>query len=209
MKSLIDFFEDSVQNYPDNPLIWEKEADEYKSYTYKTIQREVHELSNGLLALNINSTDRVALLSEGRRLWLVSELAILHIGAINVPLSTKLEADSDLIFRLNHSQSETIIVSKNQIEKIRLVKNQLEFVKTIIILDELDHYNDGELAIKDVLEMANKYSAAHPDALSLAIKNVKPETHANICYTSGTCVQKHDPKAEQPMFCIFEVHLCS
>ena len=191
MKSIINFFEDSVSKYPENPLVWEKTDNQFKSYTYKEIQKEVHTLSNGLLALGINPQDRIALLSEGRRLWLVSELAILHIGAINVPLSTKLEADTDLIFRLNHSEAETVIVSKNQLEKIRLIKGELTSLKQVIVLDSIDNVLDQEILIEGVFNLAKDYSSKNPDALKEVMSNVKPETHANICYTSGTTA---DPK---------------
>ncbi|WP_439183490.1 AMP-dependent synthetase/ligase [Carboxylicivirga taeanensis] len=191
MKSLIDFFEESVIKYPDNPLIWEKETDKYASYSYKEIQAEVHHLSNALLSLGIKLGDRVALLSEGRRLWLVSELAILHVGAINVPLSTKLEADNDLIFRLNHSQSETIIVSRNQLDKIRLVKPQLTELKRVIILDDVNELEEDETTITELFKVGKQHAQKAPSALAHAMEAVKPETPANICYTSGTTA---DPK---------------
>jgi long-chain acyl-CoA synthetase len=191
MKSLTDFFEESVNNYPNNPLIWEKEGNLYQSYTYTDIQKEVYRFSNALLALNIGYGDRVALLSEGRRLWLVSELAMLYIGAINVPLSTKLEADNDLIFRLNHSQSETIIVSKNQLDKVRLIKQELNQLKRIIVLDPISNQEEGELLIDNLYELGDRFMMESPDAFDLATKKVTPETHANICYTSGTTA---DPK---------------
>ncbi|MBS2212422.1 AMP-binding protein [Carboxylicivirga mesophila] len=191
MKSIINFFEDSISNYPNNPLIWEKETDKYIATTYKEAQKEVHQFSNALLALNIKHGDRVALLSEGRRLWLISELAILHIGAINVPLSTKLEADNDLIFRLNHSQSETIIVSRNQLDKIRLVKAELSYLKRVIVLDDMDNLEENEISISQLLHLGTQFADEAPKALAEAMDRVKPETHANICYTSGTTA---DPK---------------
>jgi long-chain acyl-CoA synthetase len=191
MKSLIDFFEDSVKSYPNNSLIWEKEKDTFQSYTYRQIKDEVHLFANGLLALNLQMSDRVALLSEGRRLWLVSELAILHIGAINVPLSTKLEADNDLIFRLNHSEAETIIVSKNQLEKVRTVKKQLTHLKQVIILDSVGTLEENEYAIDKFYSLAKEHRSQSPDKLDSFIKKVTPQTHANICYTSGTTA---DPK---------------
>ncbi|MBR8534885.1 AMP-binding protein [Carboxylicivirga sediminis] len=191
MKSIINFFEDSISNYPNNPLIWEKETDKYIPTTYKDAQKEVHQFSNALLALDIKHGDRVALLSEGRRLWLISELAILHIGAINVPLSTKLEADNDLIFRLNHSQSETIIVSRNQLDKIRLVKAELSNLKRVVVLDDMDNLEENEISISQLLHLGTQFADEAPNALAEAMERVKPETHANICYTSGTTA---DPK---------------
>ncbi|TRX70292.1 long-chain fatty acid--CoA ligase [Carboxylicivirga sp. M1479] len=191
MKSLINFFEDSVQAYANNPLMWEKNGNTFQSYSYKQIQKEVYEFSNGLLALGISAGDRVALLSEGRRLWLVSELAILHIGAINVPLSTKLEADTDLIFRLNHSEAETVIVSKNQVQKIRLTAEHLPKLKTIIILDDEVELGEKEIIHKELIDKGGQFKTNNPETLKAEMDKVGPNTIANICYTSGTTA---DPK---------------
>lgn len=191
MKSIIDFFEESVSKYPNNTLLWEKEKDAFTSYSFSHVKKEVHTVANGLLALDIKFGDRIALLSEGRRLWLISELSMLHIGAINVPLSTKLEADADLIFRLKHSEAETIIVSKNQLNKIREVKSELSSLKTIIVLDLIDDLQDKEMDISALLKLASEFQEQNPDVLKKRMEQVKPETHANICYTSGTTA---DPK---------------
>ncbi len=191
MKTIIDFFEDSVSKYPNNTLVWEKPEKTFKSYSYQDIKTEVHIYANGLLSLGIQHSDRVALLSEGRRLWLVSELAILHIGAINVPLSTKLEADSDLSFRLNHSESEIIIVSKNQLPKIRAVQKDLNNLKKIIILDHIEDLENNEISIADIMLSGKDHQQNHPEALQDIIHQISPDTYANICYTSGTTA---DPK---------------
>ena len=191
MKSIIDFFKESVDSYPDNTLIWEKTDAEYISYTFRDIKREVHTLANALLSYEVKYGDRIALLSEGRRLWLVSELAIVHIGAINVPLSTKLEADNDLVFRLNHSQAEIIIVSANQLPKIRTVRNQLTSIKKIIVLDKIDELLDDEIQLNEYLGHGKNFELSNTNALKKRMDKVKPETHANICYTSGTTA---DPK---------------
>ncbi|MCU4175928.1 AMP-dependent synthetase/ligase [Carboxylicivirga sp. N1Y90] len=188
MKTIIDFFEDSVKMYGINTLLWEKSDKNYSSYSYNDIKEEVHNLAKALLSIEIKEGDRLALLSEGRRLWLVSELAILHIGAINVPLSTKLEADSDLSFRLKHSGAETIIISKNQLPKVRTLKKELEHIKRIIILDEVGNLEDKEILLSQLL---NKENSNYKNELAARIAKITPDTYANISYTSGTTA---DPK---------------
>ena len=129
MTNIIKFFETSVKKYENNPFLWEKPNDKYISLTYGETLAKVEELANGFLAQGLKHGDRVALLSEGRNYWLISELALLYIGCINVPLSTKLEGDTDLSFRLNHSESRFIITSGNQIDKVRTVKPQLKSIE--------------------------------------------------------------------------------
>ena len=114
MTTIINLFENSVSKYANNPFLWEKKSDTYESLSYKNVLAQTKLLAAGLMSLNIKKEDRIALLSEGRNYWVMSELAILYTGAINVPLSIKLDAATDLKFRLEHSGTKMIIVSNNE-----------------------------------------------------------------------------------------------
>ncbi len=191
MTNLIQFFEKSVEQYPDNNFLWEKPDDKYISLTYSQTKDKVEELAGGFLAIGLKKGDRAALLSEGRNYWLISELALVYIGCINVPLSTKLEADSDLSFRLNHSESRFIIVSKNQLQKIRAVKDQLKSIEKIIVLDDVDDLKKNEITITEIIKKGHELSKDQPDLLKKRKLEVQPSDIANIVYTSGTTA---DPK---------------
>ncbi|MCK5029783.1 MAG: AMP-binding protein, partial [Bacteroidales bacterium] len=119
MTTIIDIFESSVSKFSNNPFLWEKKTDKYESLTYGKVREQTKILAAGLIKLNVKKEDRIALLSEGRNYWVMSELAILYTGAINVPLSVKLDAGTDLRFRLEHSGTKMIIVSNAQAHKIR------------------------------------------------------------------------------------------
>ena len=91
MSSIINYFEERVVKYAANPLVWEKDETLYKSFSYQEVHRQVQKYAAGLIDLGIQKGDRISLLSEGRKDWLIAELAILYAGAINVALSVKLE----------------------------------------------------------------------------------------------------------------------
>lgn len=190
MKTIINLFEESVNKYPNNPYIWEKLTDKFEATTYKQTHNEVVKLAAGLLSLGIKKDDKVALLSEGRKYWVLSELAILYTGAVNVPLSIKLEGN-DLIFRLEHSETNTIIVSGNQAPKIEKIREKLPLIKRVIYLDPQNEYKPGDLLIDDVFRLGEEFLKINPKIIEETSKNVKPSDYANISYTSGTTA---DPK---------------
>lgn len=190
MKTIINLFEESVNKYPNNPYIWEKLTDKFEPTTYKQTHSEVVKLAAGLLSLGIKKDDKVALLSEGRKYWVLSELAILYTGAVNVPLSIKLEGN-DLIFRLEHSETNTIIVSGNQAPKIEKIREKLPLVKRVIYLDPQNEYKPGDLLIDDVFRLGDEFLKINPKIIEETSKNIKPSDFANISYTSGTTA---DPK---------------
>ena len=77
----------------------------------------------------------MALLSEGRNAWIIGELAMFYAGACNVPLSVKLEESNDLLFRLTHAEVKFIMVSGNQLKKIRTIIDQLPLLEKVIVFD--------------------------------------------------------------------------
>lgn len=190
MITIVDLFERSVEKYSANPYLWEKTGSEFVPKTYKQVKGEVYCLAYGLLSMGVKNNDTIALLSEGRNWWVVSELAILHTGAINVPLSIKLESP-DLHFRLEHSDTSIIFVSGNQAGKINAIKGKLPKLKHIIYLDEQDEYTENEMHISKVMEQGESFMQNNPDALSEATKRIGLDHYATISYTSGTTA---DPK---------------
>jgi long-chain acyl-CoA synthetase len=189
--TIIDLFNTSVNYYSNNPFLWEKSTTEYQSTTYNSTKELVHKATAGLLKIGVNQFDKVALISEGRNAWIISELAILHTGAINVPLSVKLEESNDLSFRLNHSESKFIFVSEGQLKKVRSIYSELPMLQKVIIFDEQSEYLENEMSWKELLELGEVVLNVTNNLVEEISSKVKPDDLATICYTSGTTA---DPK---------------
>lgn len=191
MKTLNQLFEDSVISYTENVLLLEKRTDNYEKYSYHQIRKEVHRFAAGLLSLGIQKGDRIALFSEGRKDWVISELGILYTGAVNVPLSVRLAEPSELKFRLEHSGSRMIIASANQAKKLESLKNQIKCLENIILLDPKESYDEKELFFGDICGKGDEFLEKNNELFEERWLSVEPDDYANICYTSGTTA---DPK---------------
>lgn len=64
--------------------------------SFEQTRKEGYRIAAGLMAMGLNKGERVSLLSEGRNMWILSELGILYAGGVSVPLSIKLEESNDL-----------------------------------------------------------------------------------------------------------------
>jgi len=191
MKTLIDLLETSAQKYANNPYLFEKRTGRYEAITYGETKELAWKVAAGLMALGISKGDRIALLSEARTDWVISELGILHTGAVNVPLSIILKEGGDLKFRIEHSESRWIIVSASQIEKIKPIRKDLNKLERLILLDPLDTYEKDEIYMGDVKKLGEDFLDRNHDKFFETINSIGPDDYANICYTSGTTA---DPK---------------
>jgi long-chain acyl-CoA synthetase len=191
MKTIVELFESCVSKYSDNVLLLEKKNNKYKGSTFREVQEKVHQFGAGLMAMGIEKSDRIALLSEGRNDWVIAELGIFYAGAVNVPLSIKLAEPSEIRFRLEHSGARYVIVSKNQARKVTSIKGELASLEKIIMLDSQEENRDQVVLYSDILQQGRKFLQDHPDKFLERWTSVDGDSYANICYTSGTTA---DPK---------------
>ena len=190
-RTLPNLFEESVRHFSKNVLMWEKTDDKYVGTTYAEMQALIHTFAAGLMKYGIKKGDRIALISEGRNYWVVSELGILFSGAINVPISTKVDELSDLKFRLAHSGCRMAVVSQNQASKIKKIKNDLPDLEKIILLDKPDSLDDDEIFIGELFKMGKEFLSSSRKEFEERWNSISENDYANICYTSGTTA---DPK---------------
>ena len=188
--TIIDFVEQYTAKYGDETFLREKVDGVWKETSFNTTREEAHILAAGFMSMGLEKGDKVALISEGRNYWIFSELGILYAGAVNVPLSFKLESDTDLNFRINHSDARFVIASQTQIDKIRRVIDRCPKVEKVIVMDPIE-LKDGEIYIGDIMAAGKEYLKEHQDLLLERMASVGPDDYANISYTSGTTA---DPK---------------
>ncbi len=188
--TLVDLFENAVNQFPENSFLFQKTDGKYHETTYKQTRDLVYRFGAGLMALGVIKGDNMALLSEGRDAWIIGELAMFYAGAVNVPLSVKLEETNDLLFRLEHSESKYILVSGSQLPKIRAIKDKLPNVKQIVVFDHLPEYQDREIALADVYQLGESYLKTHSlEAFLETSQSIQNDDFATITYTSGTTAE--------------------
>ena len=190
-KTIIDLFNECVERYAENPFLWERDT-AFRPTTYKQTKALVHRLGGGLMDIGLKKGDRMALLSEGCNAWIIGELAILHAGAVNVPLSIKLNEPNDLIFRLNHSDARFVMVSSTQLSKIKAIKEKVEKLEGVIVFGaSQESLGPNEWSLDELYKRGDVWNAAHPGELEAMAATVQGDDYANISYTSGTTA---DPK---------------
>ncbi len=190
MESIPQFFEQYAETYQERPFLWEKREGKYQSTTYSEFREHVHRFAAGLKSAGIEAGEKVALLSEGRNDWIMSELGILYNAATCVPLSTKL-SDAELVFRLNHAGCKGVIVSAQQFPKLQRIEEKLDNLRRVVLLDDVGEAKAEYLKKDDILAKGKSYLEEHSDDFEKSWKSIPADAFANISYTSGTT---SDPK---------------
>ena len=190
-RTIIDLFEESVSKYGDKEFLLEKHNGKFEPTTYAQTKVEALNTGAGLASIGIKPGDRVSILAEGCNNWIISELGLLYAGAVSVPLSIKLEAANDLLFRLRHADVKALFISKNQLPKVLKIVDQLPDLEHIIVWG----VETTDVAMTETLEQlkarGEEYLKEHEEKFMAIGRALKNDDYATITYTSGTTA---DPK---------------
>ena len=151
--------------------------------SHREMLEHVHALALGLRELNIAKTDRVALLSENRLEWAITDLAIQLAGGVTVPIYPTL-IPSQVEYILRDADVRIMFVSTTaQAAKVAAMRERLPLLERVIAFDA-DAAGDGVDAFNDVM-MRGRALNFDPPAAHMAAE-VAPTDWASVIYTSGT-----------------------
>ena len=184
-KSIPAVFQNRAQGYGERTIVVYKDSSKaWVDISWKKMGEMVRNLGYFLLVRGIQPGDKVALFSPNRYEWWVADLAILSVGAVNVPIYATNSAEESRYIIENSDSKMCFVATKEHLKKIVSVKGKLPNLKEIIIFDPLDNPVDGVIELKDALVegAANKKEKDFDDR----INGIKAKDLATIIYTSGT-----------------------
>ncbi|MFN2517116.1 MAG: long-chain fatty acid--CoA ligase [Pyrinomonadaceae bacterium] len=164
-----------------------KSANEWINISGAEFVDRVRHVALGLADLGVKPGDRVALLSENRPEWSIADLAILSLGAINVPIYTT-QAVDQIRYILSDAGVRAVFVSNEKLFKHAAPGIEgLDFLERIIFFDaEVDKKIERSTDLKSLEQAGRQRAQNKPTAFDAYLGAIRPEDLATIIYTSGT-----------------------
>jgi long-chain acyl-CoA synthetase len=172
-ETLNELFVESVRRHCEREFLRHKVGGRWASLSFEEVWRRVRELSLGLYEMGIRPGDRVAIWSENRPEWNVADLAVLAIGAIDVPIYAN-ESPSQVEFIVSDSGARAIFVSSVHLADALRVCGSARAIC----------FDGGGLS--EVTELGRALLSRDPDLYERLWRAVGPEDLATLIYTSGT-----------------------
>ena len=142
----------------------------------------VRALADVLRGWGVGKGDRVALLSENRWEWPVTDFATLAIGAVDVPLYPTLTPEQIGYMLRDSGAKVTVVSSKELYDKVRAA-GELPALEHVVVMD--GGAFEGAESFAALMESAPA-KQQRDEAFDAGWKEVKAEDLATIIYTSGT-----------------------
>jgi long-chain acyl-CoA synthetase len=197
---------ETTKKHGDRTAIMFKTKDAWNEATWSDYKTMIASIAAGLQVMGVRKGDRVAILSNTRYEWAITDFAVLGLGGITVPIYASNSPD-DISYILNDSEPRILFCESATVaNRLRdLVKN----VKSVeaIICYEGNSEGNSEGNFEGTLETSSDDAATNPQKnmtftalqetgvaalkksptlYDLAVSSLDVSDLATIIYTSGT-----------------------
>ncbi len=177
INTIADFYYFALNNNPKKDAFTQKENGKWVSTSIQKFIEKANKFSSGIIELGLLKGDRVAIISNNRTEWHLTDLAMQQLGIITVPIYPNItEADYEYI--LNDCSAKAVFVSNEDIaHKIKNIKGKVVSLEHIYTFDNITNFkNYSELLVDKINDESIKES-----------KNaINTNDLATLIYTSGT-----------------------
>jgi len=165
----------SVNLYGDRTAFKVKKDGTFAPITYKEFYNKVEKFGTGLLGIGIEKFDHVGLVSDNRFEWIIADMAIIGLRAVDVPCSGN-SSSQDIYFKLNHSEAQaTILEGEKQFFNFYKIAKDLPKIKNIILYDRIKMFSKKEdtpeWTIPTNFEENGEISKKFKSEIELLVKN--------------------------------------
>ena len=177
------------ERFPESIALRNKEFGIWNEISYLDFWNRCTYLASALMVYGVNKGEKVAVHSENRPEWFISDLGIQAAGAVTVGLYPT-NPKSEVEYLLGHS--ETVILfaeDQEQVDKALAVQENLPSLKLIVYFDKKGMYKyDSEnlISFDEFLEIGKEKLELNFEQINQTINNIKDDDLALLVYTSGT-----------------------
>lgn len=186
MTTLFHMFLNSYENYKDKTSFIYRVDEQLFNVTYEKLFEDVLLLSRAFVSKGIDKGSKVMFLSDNRYEWMVTDLALISLGAISVPRGNDTPTE-ELKYIMSHSESKYLICETQAIyEKHKDMLKELN-LKAIFIIqaDNIHSFFDNTFSYNDLLKNREIFDNDIDDFFSLK-ENLNSDDIFTLIYTSGT-----------------------
>jgi long-chain acyl-CoA synthetase len=178
---------DAIQRHAKPDALNTKRGGDWDNISGETFAGRVRHVALGLDDIGVRRGDRVALLSENRPEWSIVDLAILSVGAVNVPIYTT-QAVEQVRFILEDSGARLLFVSGRRVFKhARPGIDGVPALEGMVFFDaDAAPQVEGAMSLDELERRGREREEADPLACGALLAPGGDEDLATIIYTSGT-----------------------
>ena len=181
---------DTAKKHSDRTAVMHKKADRWIEIDWPGYLEIVRSIAAGLQSLGVRKRDKVAILANTRYEWAATDLAVLGLGGITVPIYPNSTPD-DIAFILSDAEVKILICESPAIaKKVRELAKDVKSLEHVITFDggkgETSLSGEPLIPFDEIIAKGEAALKKSPTLYELAVGELKIDDTASIVYTSGT-----------------------
>jgi len=164
-------------------VLWQDEFGLWQPISSDQIYQRVRALAAAFLRWGAQKGDRIALISENRWEWAVTDFATLAIGAADVPIYATLTGEQIAALVADAGCRIAVVSTRQQFDKLNAVRDKT-LIEHIVMMDH--GAPNGAVAFSDLIRDADRHGSERDPVFDALACSVEPKDLATLIYTSGT-----------------------
>ncbi|HEY2390059.1 MAG TPA: long-chain fatty acid--CoA ligase [Candidatus Angelobacter sp.] len=178
-RTLVDIFYTSIGHDMERHVMF-KHGSAWQIISSRQLYGYVVALARVLKQWGVQKGDRVAILSENRPEWMITDFACMNTGIVDVPIYATLTAEQTL-YLLQNSRAKVIFVSTlEQLRKVQSIQDKTSLEK-VVVMDDI-----AEVNVIPMWFLIKDASLEHDEQFDTQAHQITPDDLATLIYTSGT-----------------------
>jgi len=178
-QTLNDIFFAIVERKHD-PVMLVREASQWAPVSSQQLYRDVASMARAFSRWGLLKGDRLAILSENRFEWAVTDFASFSLGLVVVPIYATLTAQQTAYILCDSGARVVVVSTEKQLEKVLSIKDQTA-VEKVVVMDSVETANAVQMQ-----RLLDKGPAGRDTELEARALAIGRDDLASIIYTSGT-----------------------
>jgi long-chain acyl-CoA synthetase len=184
--NIVNAFYQRVTNNTLQAALAFKDKNHWVRYTWQDVGNLVSAARWAIADLGIQPGDKIAIMSDTRHEWFITDMAILTNKCVTVPVYPNSQT-SELEFILNDSEAKMVFVgSERELEKLETILQKCPTIKQIVVFSAPTDMNLKHLGWREFLAIGRDGLADSNAAVPVTVTTSDPAT---LLYTSGTTGQ--------------------
>lgn len=186
-KSIPDMLRANAEKFSSRLALKYRKQGAFVTLTYAAYYERVLMVARGLVKMGVKPGDRIAILSENRAGWVITDMGILCARAVTVPIYPT-NTPEQIEYMVNNSGAKIIFVSgRFQYTKLLKIRKTIPGLELVVSFESF--LGDPELPVTTFYQISEIDSPITPEEkkeIEAGIDRIKPDDMLTVIYTSGT-----------------------
>jgi long-chain acyl-CoA synthetase len=184
--TLVQMFEYIAKTHPRSETLNYKQQGRWISISAAEMLQRARHIAGGLYSLGVRRGDRVAILSESRPEWTLTDAGCLFASAIDVPIYPTLMPPQVRYILKDSGARVLVLANEEKFLELRDVLKDCPALEYLVFIEKPSNSARPGITLSELEERGRTLAQEHPEVIETLAHQSQAEDLATIIYTSGT-----------------------